>query len=254
MKVISTELFTDRAKNYANYRPSYSEQALNVLRKAVPTPGIAADVGAGTGIFSLQLLESGYQVLAVEPNDAMREETQATCGHHQEFKCVKGCSEATGLQPESVDLITAAQAFHWFDRPKAKQEFQRIAKPGGVMAVVWNTRKFESSDFMRAYKQALLNFAPKYQQMVVHWQNLEDNVKDFLAVTERERHAFPNIQMVDLNTFIGNLESTSYIPKSDEPLHTEIMAEMRNIFEKYQENGHVEFVLDTILYLNHIRL
>lgn len=252
MNIESTELFTEKAKQYAAHRPHYSQFVLKTIREKNPPPAIVADVGAGTGIFSLQLLKEGYEVCAVEPNDAMRQEGIDYCRGFPTLKYLKGSGENTRLLPASVDLITIAQAFHWLDKPKAKIEFQRIAKTDCAIAVVWNTRKFESSEFMLAYKKILLEYSPKYSEMAMYWKTLEEDVKSFLSATEQNRYVFRNSQIINLDTLIGNLESTSYVPKIDNPGYARIMTEMRNIFDRFQQDGCVEFNIDTILYLNNV--
>ena len=253
MTVVSTALFSDRAKHYASYRPSYSDLAINVIRERVGIPAAAADIGAGTGIFCRQLLEAGYDVHAVEPNRAMRDEAVALCRGHRGFHVAEGTGENTGLPEAAVDLITVAQAFHWLDRAGASKEFQRIGKRGCITAVIWNTRKFESTPFMQAYKRILDDMCPAYKDLSTHWSNLEDNVVSFLDQDGCRRDCFPNTQMIDLETLIGNLASTSYAPKIDEPGYEELIGATTMLFEKSSVDGRIAFVLDTILFTGKVR-
>jgi len=132
--------FSNRVKDYVRYRPSYPAELIAHLRAhAGLGPACAvADVGAGTGIFTRLLLETGARVFAVEPNDAMRGAAEAELSGHPSLTSVKGTSEQTGLEDGSVDLITCAQSFHWFEPEGARREFRRILRPGGGVALVWN--------------------------------------------------------------------------------------------------------------------
>ena len=118
-----TERFSDRAENYAKYRPGYPDEMLQYFRDLVTPPATVADIGSGTGILTRQLLNSGYELYAVEPNEAMRREAERTLSGHPGFRSMDGTAEATTLADRSVDLITCAQAFHWFDRVKRDRNF-----------------------------------------------------------------------------------------------------------------------------------
>src|SRR5690606_31956125 len=113
--------------------PSYPEEALRfIAEEASLTPDSqVADVGAGTGIFSKLLVDRGLQVTAVEPNAAMREAAERWLGQAPNYRSIDGTAEETGLAGHTVDAITCAQAFHWFDQARAKLEFRRMLKPGG---------------------------------------------------------------------------------------------------------------------------
>jgi ubiquinone/menaquinone biosynthesis C-methylase UbiE len=108
------ERFTNRVETYVKHRPSYPKEAIDYLfgNVGVTASSPIADVGAGTGIFSELLLERGCHVIAVEPNAAMREASVQKLGVYPGFIAWNGSAEATGLESESVDYITCAQAFH----------------------------------------------------------------------------------------------------------------------------------------------
>ena len=148
-----TARFSNRVDDYVRYRPSYPAGVLEILRAEVGlTPAsIIADVGSGTGISAELFLRNGNTVYAVEPNDAMRHAAERLLGGYHAFHSVNGRAEATTLPDASIDLSLAAQAFHWFDVPKARAEWQRILRPDGWAVLVWNTRRTDTSPFLRAF-------------------------------------------------------------------------------------------------------
>ena len=119
-----TERFTSRADAYARYRPGYPPAAVTLLQQrcGLSAQAVVADVGSGTGILTALLLASGAQVFGIEPNDAMRAVAEASLQDWPRFRSVNGTAENTTLAPQSVDLLVAGQAFHWFDVPKARAE------------------------------------------------------------------------------------------------------------------------------------
>ncbi|HTD33264.1 MAG TPA: class I SAM-dependent methyltransferase, partial [Candidatus Elarobacter sp.] len=130
--------FTDRAGDYVSGRPSYPPAAIDALLDGLGDPAdvVVADLGAGTGISSRLLAERGAQVLAIEPNQAMREAAEP----HPRVEWIAASAEHTGLGEASADLVTAFQAFHWFDQRAALDETVRILRPGGRAAVIYNER------------------------------------------------------------------------------------------------------------------
>ena len=97
-------------------------------------------VGSGTGIFARGLLDRGAVVFAVEPNREMRECAETALGFMPSFHGVIGRSEATTLDTASMDAVTAAQAFHWFDTTSTRIEFSRVLKPNGQVCIAYNER------------------------------------------------------------------------------------------------------------------
>src|SRR4028119_2421500 len=120
-----TKRFTDRVANYVAYRPKYPAEVLEFMRAelSLSPSSIIADVGAGTGILTEMFLRNGNTVFAVEPNEAMRAAAENLLGACPKFRGVAGTAEATTLAVRSVDFITAAQAFHWFDAEHTRREF-----------------------------------------------------------------------------------------------------------------------------------
>ena len=151
-------LFSDKADNYVKARPSYAPALLDKLEEYGLKKGSAvADIGSGTGIFTRQLLDKGAKVFAVELNDEMRRKAEISLGENENFISVNASAEATTLEDNSVDFVTCAQSFHWFDKEKFKPECSRILKQNGYVALIWNMRDNNAQSVKR-----LFNVSKKY--------------------------------------------------------------------------------------------
>jgi SAM-dependent methyltransferase len=242
------ERFSDRADNYAKFRPGYPDPMLRFLRDVVKLPAVVADIGSGTGILTTQLLDNGYELYAVEPNGPMRNEAERTLAGRPRFHSVRGAAEATTLPNGTVDLITCAQAFHWFDRVKAKMEFCRILKENGRVAIVWNERLENASEVNRKYDDILRRMAPEYLNVSRRKVSLGD-IEAFFVPGEVQLCTFPNEQVLERCGFLGRLLSCSYVPNMGQPGHHEIVDAVGVLFDEYQVEGNVTFAYETRLYL-----
>ncbi len=247
----ATRRFSDRVDDYVRYRPHYPDGVLEVLRAGAGlTPAaVIADVGAGTGISTELFLRNGNPVLAIEPNREMRAAAERSLGGTPGFRSVAGTAEATSLPPASVDGIVVAQAFHWFDPARARTEFQRILRPGGWVALIWNTRR-KDTPFARAYEALLEKFGTDYAQ-VTHERIDEAALARFFA-PGFARHSLPNSQVLDLAALRGRLLSSSYAPAAGDSRHAPMLAELEAIFRKHQRDGRVRIDYQTQIYFGRI--
>jgi len=138
--------FTGLAEDYSRYRPDYAPAIVRAILGIVgrpPSEVDSVDVGAGTGIFTRMLAASGVRsVTAVEPNEDMRGQGAAN-PENGNIVWRKGAAENTGLNSRSADLISMASSFHWADFNQAIEEFDRLLRPGGCFAALWNPRLIE---------------------------------------------------------------------------------------------------------------
>jgi SAM-dependent methyltransferase len=124
--------FSARAADYAVHRPGYPIALVDYLAGLAPARDVALDVGCGSGQLSVLLAERFGRVIAT---DASARQVESATPHPKvEYRVTP--AEASNLPPASVDLITAAQAAHWFDLPAFYAEARRIARPGAVLALV----------------------------------------------------------------------------------------------------------------------
>ncbi len=175
----------------------------------------------------------------------MRAAAEQLLRGHPGFRSVKGTAEASALEAASVDMAMAGQAFHWFDIDRARIEFLRILKPGGCVALVWNTRKTGATPFLVEYERLLQDLSVDYRQVDhrnVTGESLARFFRDF------RKRTFPNAQEFDFEGLSGRLLSSSYAPLPGHPNFEPMMRELRRIFHQHQVNGVVRFEYDTELY------
>lgn len=241
----STSRFSSRVNDYVRYRPGYPADVLAFLKNecGLRREHIVADIASGTGIFTRMLLENGNRVFAVEPNPEMRAAGEKFLAGFPNLTSVAGTAEATTLTPRSVDLVTAAQAAHWFNRQKARAEFVRILKPGGWAVLLWNERKTDGSGFLRDYEQLLLTYGTDYRE--VRHERTTAEIADFFAPSKFESCTFTMSQECDYPALQGRLLSSSYTPQAGQSNYAPMLEELRRIFEAHQVNGGVSLVYDT---------
>lgn len=249
----STERFTSRVENYIKYRPSYPADLLQLLRteSGMGLGAVVADIGSGTGILTKQLLDAGNRVYGVEPNKEMRQAAEALLAGYPNFRSIDATAENTTLPTHSIDLITAGQAFHWFDPVRARAEFARILKPGGLAALIWNQRKEDASPFLAEYDQMLRTHCPEYEE--IRHQRIEHEQIGTLfgsgGYTEAE---FDNSQLFDYEGLKGRLLSSSYTPEPDHPNHDPLLKRLRELFDEHEQAGYVAIDYRTQVYYGQI--
>ena len=245
----ATRRFSSRVEDYIKFRPGYPAALVSaLLDKAGLVPGATvADVGSGTGIFTRLLLDQGLQVTAVEPNANMRQAAENLLSGYPRFTSIDASAEHTGLADHSIDLVTAAQAFHWFNNEATRMEFGRILKPGGKLALIWNKRDV-NQPFQRAYCAILEEFAPEYGK-VNHMNLTADHIAVFFVAGSMEVMHFENMQRLDFAGLLGRLKSASYCPAEDSPQYIPLVTELVALFDQFAVNGMIDFEYDTQLYL-----
>jgi len=187
--------FSLLAEDYANYRPGYNRQVVKQITFATELkPGdiCAADVGAGTGIFTNCLAGLGIKrITAVEPNDEMRKVGEDVNGKNIKF--LKGSAEKTNLSTKSLDLISMASSFHWAKHKIALREFDRVLNDNGVFTAIWNPRLTERSEVEKRV-QSLLSEKYKIMERVSSGRSgITEKLREILL----ESGYFKNIFYID---------------------------------------------------------
>ena len=242
----ATERFSNRVEDYVRYRPDYPRAMLDWLQRehGVTPQWLVADIGAGTGISSKLFLDADYRVIAVEPNAAMRAAAEKWLGHEHNFRALDGRADRTGLAAHSVDLVSVAQAFHWFDPASTRREFARILRPGGLAAIFWNSRRLAGTPFLEGYEALLQRYGTDYTSVAERYAD-DDAMRAWFGAGWRGTTRFEYSQQLDFDGLRGRLLSSSYAPKPGHPQHEPMLAALRELFERCQQGGHIGFDYDT---------
>lgn len=244
----TVERFSNRVANYVKYRPGYPKEILEVFRDEMKLTqnSVIADIGSGTGISSKVFLENGNAVYGVEPNAAMRAAAEEFLREFPKFKSVDGTAENTNLPASSVDLVIAAQAFHWFDQEKTPAEFRRIARAGGFIALVWNERQIDTNDFLRAYEELLKKYGTDYEK--VRHDNLDKAIFEKAFDARFSSKTFLNVQTLDFEGMKGRILSSSYMPSETDASYPSMENDLLRLFEKYAESGKIQILYSTNIF------
>jgi SAM-dependent methyltransferase len=248
-----TGRFSTRVADYVRYRPGYPPAVLRLLEEecGFASTSVVADVGSGTGILSELLLKNGNRVYGVEPNRAMREAGEGLLASYANFVSVDARAEETTLDDESVDFITAGQAFHWFDPPHARREFMRILRPGGRVVLVWNDRRTAGTPFLEEYERLLLEYGTDYKEVSVKYAE-ESMLAALYGPSEMRSKTFDNEQVFDFDGLRGRLTSSSYAPQSGHPNFEPLLRELEALFRRHERDGRVVVAYDTKVFYGQI--
>jgi len=251
---MNEDRFDNMGEIYAQFRPSYPAAFMRYLAADVgmSADGVVADIGAGTGILTRLLLEAGHRVYAVEPNDDMRRVAERDLSPFEGFVPVCGEAEATGLADGSVDLVTVAQAYHWFDRAAFRAECRRILKAGGKVALVWNCGA-EDSAIVQENAAVNKQYCPNFKGFSGGMMALKerDDFSDFFA-DSYEHRVFANGVTFDEDGFVGRSLSSSYAPKEDDASYAAYVAALRALFARHSQNGAIVFPYEAHSYTGRV--
>ncbi len=207
---------------------------------------IIADLGSGTGLLTELFLKNGNRVCGVEPNPEMRAAGEKVLAKYPKFASVDAVAEATRLSDHSVDLVVAGQAFHWFDRQKARPEFVRVLKPDGWVMLAWNGYRVKSSPLMSEYQDMVMRYGTDYSEIRREVEGCD--VESFYAPAICRCVRFEFQQSFDFEGLKGRFLSASFVPGPDHPDYEAMLRDLGKIFEANQQDGRVIFAYETVLY------
>jgi SAM-dependent methyltransferase len=175
--------FDSLADDYAQFRPGYAPSIVPAILALIGRPARevnAADVGAGTGIWTRMLAAQDLcSVTAVEPSEEMRRQGVLTSQKHN-IVWRGGSAEETGLPSGAYDLVSMASSFHWTDFDKACAEFQRILKPGGRFVALWNPRMIELNPLLVEIEQEITRLNPGVKRVSSGRSGLTERLTELL--------------------------------------------------------------------------
>jgi len=220
--------FTGKAAVYERARPSYPIAAVDYLAGLITPESVIADIGAGTGKLTRLLAERGYQIYAVEPNSDMLSELQRVLAPFPNAKIVEGTAAATGLAPHGIDLITCAQALHWFEPEAFRAECQRIGTAKSFVAAVYNHMEGGRGGAHR--NEAIQQFFRN--PTITHYDN----------EISYDRDSWRDYMM-----------SHSHSPLISDATHESYLKEINKLFDERQQNGILKTIVQTTVYLEPVK-
>lgn len=218
--------FSEVAGAYERARPGYPEDAVRWL--AGEPPADVVDLGAGTGKLTRSLADLGHRVTAVEPLAEMRAELEAAVPG---VRVLEGSAEAMPLPDASADVVTCAQAFHWFDHTRSLPEIARVLRRGGRLALVWNSRD-DRDPWMARLSDVIGN------ETVHDWDVLP--VLDeggLFGPVEKEQFSF--VQALDREGLIDLVLSRSYLAKLPPAEREPILESVARLYDETAGSGGV---------------
>lgn len=237
----NTEKFTKKAATYSIYRPNYPSAYIEYLIQSLSLElnNTITDIGSGTGILTQQLLEKGFHVHAVEPNENMRLTAETNLNKYPNFISHNASAEHTNLPAKSIDLITVAQAFHWFDKTLFKAEAKRILTQNAYVSLVYNSRVLsesliiENAEICKTYCPSFQGFS---NGIFDNNEEFSKNLHDFFIDNKYEYKEFENSISLDLNGFIGRNLSSSFAIGPEDKNYTNFINALSELFYKYNKD------------------
>jgi len=221
--------FQVAAAAYERGRPEYPHAAVHLLLKTldiVPQKTVV-DLAAGTGKFTWLLAASGAKLIAVEPVEGMRRKFASLLPG---IELLAGTAESMPLASASVDVVVAAQAFHWFQGESSLQEIHRVLKPDGQLGLVWNVRD-ESVEWIARITEIIDSYqgsTPRYKSG--QWKRAFAETTLF---TSLETQTFNYVHECDRGTLVDRVASISFIAALPDEIRQRVLNQVRDLLEHH---------------------
>lgn len=214
------------ADHYERARPGYPAEAVRWL--AGEPPRDVVDLGAGTGKLTRGLVAAGHRVAAVDPSEEMLARLRAAL---VDVRAIRGRAEAIPLADASADVVTVAQAFHWFEEQEALREIARVLRTGGALALVWNCRT-EREPWVARLSEIIGT-----ERVDSH--DLRAAIDCSALFGPVEHATFEHAQQFDRETLLDLVASRSYCATREPGERREILDRVRRTFDEAAVNGEV---------------
>ena len=241
-------IFTNKADLYSKYRPSYAIEFIRemVKRGILKEDKVVLDVGAGTGILTKMLVETGAKVMVAEPNDSMREQLKSYLSNDNVAISDGKAENLKGIEDNSIDAIFVGQAFHWFDPVLFKKECLRVLKKNNNVILVWN--KKASGEMEKDRKRIVEKYRSVVDSYNCSWDERDEGIANFFK-GKYEKIIYENDLIETKDQFIGRTLSASHAMEKDDPGFWEYLNEWDAYFEKYQKEGIITIKNETVVYI-----
>ena len=248
MRVDTRRKFDGHASVYTTGRPSYAKGLIDCLYEVygLSDSSAIADIGSGTGKFAAHLLERGSEVFCVEPNDDMRKAAEKALAGYRNFHSVRGDAEHTTLEASSVDIISSAQAFHWFDVKAFRKECVRILKEKGRVFLIWNIRDMDAPLNLKL-QQLYMHFCPDFKGFNGGIRKDDPRIREFFN-EKYDYVSFEHPLSYDKEAFIARSLSASYSLKESDAEYEEYISAIRELFDEYSDQGKVTVANNSVAY------
>lgn len=251
---MNENIFNGLAHLYDRYRPAYPKYLFTYLHSniGINDSAIVADIGSGTGILSKGLLDICNKVYAIEPNNDMRRIAEINLSSRNNFISIQATAESTTLRTQSIDFVTAAQSFHWFDRKAFKKECQRILKKNGQVILIWNCRN-EQDKIVREIDSISQKYCPSFSGSSCGMRGAKniDDYQDFF-IGKYDIQSFENPIIFDKESFLGLHQSASYCPNKNDKNYDKYIDSLSNYFDLHCQKGKLTLQNNTLCYIGHV--
>jgi ubiquinone/menaquinone biosynthesis C-methylase UbiE len=220
------QVFGRVADVYDRTRPGYPAAAVEWVVGGRP-PRRVLDLGAGTGKLTATLVAAGHDVVAVEPLPQMLAILRTAV---PQADARTGRAEAIPLPDADVDVVVAAQAFHWFDHETAVPEVARVLRPGGQLGLAWNLRD-EATPWVAELSRVIGSVDASLAEVTPSLQAARSRFEAF------ETAHFAHVQRLDREELLGLVRSRSYVAVRPVREQDEICARVAELFERFAESG-----------------
>jgi SAM-dependent methyltransferase len=241
-----TRVFAAKVADYVASRPDYPAalyETLSATCNLAPGADIA-DIGAGTGLLTQGFLQRGYNVAAVEPNAEMRAAADHLLAGLPGYRSVGGTAENTGLASSSIDLIAAAQAFHWFDLEPARAECLRVLRPRGQVALIWNDRLLTDPLHVALDEIFAEHGGAKRGALLTHEERR--GVPRFFGAAIPAEFSWRHEHVVNLDGLVSLAFSRSYMPARDSESGARVAEQVGRLFDRFAQDGQLNVRYTTI--------
>jgi SAM-dependent methyltransferase len=233
--------FAASAQHYDRHRPSYPPALLDWIldTTAKRPPARVADVGCGTGIATRLFAARGFDTVGIDPSEEMLAVAREAGGGP---RYLRGEAAATSLPPGNVDLVVAAQCFHWFDTLPTLRELRRILRADGWCAAFWNLRA--PTPVMNDYYELIRTHSTEYE-ILERQEAAPAALRAAIGADACEQIEIANAQTLDRDGLIGRAYSSSCVKHgvADKPAFE---AALGTLFDRHQRKGAVEFAYRTV--------
>ncbi|HEY2039778.1 MAG TPA: class I SAM-dependent methyltransferase [Edaphobacter sp.] len=234
----NVQRFAGKATVYAQYRERYAPEILLPRLRAwcgLTPAWKVADVGAGTGMLSDVFLANGNHVLAIEPNDDMRQMCADLHKGESNLEVIAGTAEAAGLEESSVEMVTAGRALHWFDLDRAMVEFRRILKPEGWFASIAFGRRESGREENERFELLLRDYTKDHESTRTSYEAYR-RLDDFL-VRDFHHEEITSSMKLDWDALYGMAMSISHSPRVEDESYVPFERDLRAYFDHFASEG-----------------